>query len=276
MTDLEQFLVERGDVRVDPSHLKVLGKKAAAKYVEDGTSLNSSISELAKEASLNEEQTKRVVEHANTATFLALFNEDYDSNIEFPVADYEKVASQALPESPTQTGVPHVSARSYIPGQEYVSLEDVFMSEASQEKTASEEWTSHDKRAYFEAFYKVKHATADLASLENSFELRFSKVKTLIHQLNKEGDSGQDLVMTVKEAGVGPELAEMLLDKSGVTLSTSSDTKSNRVVNKEHTLYKEAAALNSTLEKITETKIELTEFIKSAEIKRSEDLKQLI
>lgn len=58
---------------VDPDHLEKLGKSAAQKYQEGGTSLTEAVVETVKEAMLSPEQVKRVCEFANTTAYLAAF-----------------------------------------------------------------------------------------------------------------------------------------------------------------------------------------------------------
>ena len=275
MSDFERFLTEKGTTIVDPSHLKVMGKKAAANYLSDGTDLNESIAKFSKEASLNDEQTKRVVEHANTATFLGLFKAGYDSNVKFPVADYEKVAQAHQPAPSAQKEIPLLPSQSYVPGQEYVTLEEAFFVEPASEKVASEEWTSNDVNCYFRDRYAVKQASADLEILNNRFELQFDRVNELMGQLHKDGETGYDIALTIKEAGVVRELADMLVSNSGITVETS-DSKQDVVVDKSHALFKEASVLSATLSDILSAKANLSELVESSEAKRKEDFKALL
>lgn len=52
-----------------------LGKTASEKYINDGVPLEETIEKQAAQENLNDEETKRVVENANTKTFLNLFKE---------------------------------------------------------------------------------------------------------------------------------------------------------------------------------------------------------
>ena len=119
MTDLEKYLLTKESTEEDRGQLHAMGKRAAVRYIEDDVSLNDSITEFAKEASLTDEQVKRVVEYANNSTFASLFKNNYDKNITFPMADSnavlggvgetkEKVAESIMT---TKTG-------KYVPGEE--------------------------------------------------------------------------------------------------------------------------------------------------------------
>lgn len=59
---------------ITPVDLEFFGKQAAQKYTEEGISLNDTITKLAEEHGLNKAQTDRVIETANTETYIALAN----------------------------------------------------------------------------------------------------------------------------------------------------------------------------------------------------------
>jgi hypothetical protein len=125
--NFEEFLSEFNDAGcVDPESLKMMGKKAAAMFLTDKTPMNTSIANLVKEASLNEEQVKRVVEFANNEVFSELFRQDYDKNIAFPVADPGKVLD--LIGKPVEKTASYIEVRTqeYIPGSEGVNVLDLF------------------------------------------------------------------------------------------------------------------------------------------------------
>lgn len=58
---------------IDPEQLELFGKRAAALYGAQGTSLTDAVVETVKEARLAPEQIKRVCEFANTTAFLNAF-----------------------------------------------------------------------------------------------------------------------------------------------------------------------------------------------------------
>lgn len=75
--------------------LRYLAKKAANKFTRDKIALNQSIKQLAKEAQLNDEQTKRVCEFANNDVYQQIFDSSDDKHVHFDIADpHQIVGSQ--------------------------------------------------------------------------------------------------------------------------------------------------------------------------------------
>lgn len=88
MNIFESLLTGSQPTGVSPELLETLGKQAATRFLEDGTSLNESIAKLASEhAQLENEHVKRIVEFANNETFQHLFEKSADKNVHFPLAD---------------------------------------------------------------------------------------------------------------------------------------------------------------------------------------------
>ena len=80
-------------------------KTAAQDYLTKNVSLNDSITKIASTHGLNREQINRVVEGANTETYVQLFNQSKDKYIQFDNADSEKVASVVLSEAPKTAAI---------------------------------------------------------------------------------------------------------------------------------------------------------------------------
>lgn len=81
--------------------LREFGKRAAREFVDSATPLNDSVVRFAKEAQLNQDQVQRVVEAANTETFLALHSKTAEGNVEYPLADPEAVHKLVFGEGAT-------------------------------------------------------------------------------------------------------------------------------------------------------------------------------
>jgi len=71
------------------SHYESLAESAVSAFLTSQTPLNDSILKIAQDNDLNPEQIKRVVEMANTKTFLKMFKDPgkKEENVEFDVAD---------------------------------------------------------------------------------------------------------------------------------------------------------------------------------------------
>ena len=309
MDELEKFLLSKTERTTDPEHLRMLGKQAAAEFIGKGTPLNDSIRDFSKEASLNAEQTKRVVEQANVSTFVHMFKKGYEENIEFPLADFDAI-NQEVPEETTKVSHYVGGAAKYVPGQEYVSLENVFGSDTEKEKIASEGWSAKDMHDYFEARHRIKHTTDDLSQLSSMFETQIEKVASAMHLAGQEGADPLEIVMLVKDAGVNRELMEVLLDKAASPKKTKAlddhpDLKGGQKTklpdkvqaailkkkllnkrasdlsisepNKEHPLFAEASALASLTNDIILKRDEIRYLLdNSKDIKRRQDLDNIV
>lgn len=242
MSDFEQYLSSDVKPTLDKEQLQTMAKRAAAKYVNDKVALNDSIKEFQKESSLNDEQVKRVVEMANTATFLHLFKLGYDKNVHFDVAD----ANDLLSYEPVEK-VAHAPVFSpntdYVPGQEYVSLDEVFATEG-QVKEADEFWTSAKTREYLSIVDKVKTAASELETLEYQFNLQVDKVKrAMCEAVNDDGASVSEAVTLIKSAGVSKDTLELIAEDVSNYLKYETVPAVELSPNTEHPLYKAAEDL---------------------------------
>jgi len=72
--------------------LKLMGKTASAKYLDENKDMNSTIVDMVKESRLNPHQTARVCEAANIATYDTLWEKKGNGDFVFDMADQEKIA----------------------------------------------------------------------------------------------------------------------------------------------------------------------------------------
>ncbi len=131
MHDFEAFLASSADTLISAERLRSMGKQAAARFVQDGVSLNSTIAGMVKEAGLTNEQTKRVVESANNTTFVELKRAGHKGNVDFPCADFNEIAGGTKTKTAAPLG-PLVKTAAYIPGGEGLRLEDLFDQHAEE------------------------------------------------------------------------------------------------------------------------------------------------
>ena len=87
-------------MKYDLIDLENFGKAASKAYLEHKIPLNDSITKLAEINNLTSEQVKLVVEEANNTTHLSLLPKAEDKYIEFPVADFKKVATRVFENTP--------------------------------------------------------------------------------------------------------------------------------------------------------------------------------
>lgn len=229
MSDFERFLASEFKPTVDTEDLKSMAKKAAAKFLKKEASLNDAIKGMVKEAGLNDEQVRRVVEMANTETFVNLFKQGFENNVDFDVADFNEIYE---PPKEKEASSRWESPKSYIPGQEYVSLEEVFSTET--EKTASAD--PYEK--FFSVRDKVKTAGSELDTTANELELAANSVRAeFTNTVNREEASLEEAVLLLKSAGLEDKVISVLIDEKVSISPLPLDVEPNT----EHPLYKVAS-----------------------------------
>jgi hypothetical protein len=72
--------------------LKLMGKTASAKYLDESASMNDTIAGMAKESKLNPHQVARICEAANISTYDTLWEKKGNGDFVFDMADQEKIA----------------------------------------------------------------------------------------------------------------------------------------------------------------------------------------
>ncbi len=220
MNELEKFLLEKqSGASVDKERLIYMGKQAASRYICDDVSLNDSITEMAKESSLNEEQVKRVVEYANNSTFASLFKNNYDKNITFPMADANSVIGgiEATKAKTAEVHMPNTDDK-YVPGQEYVSLEDAFKTSDDFEKNASADNTSENKIAYLNLSQELESHKHDKTVLAAALIDKLEELKLLCKEASAEGYNASTLGAVIIDAGPSEGLRNVITEYVGEEL----------------------------------------------------------
>ena len=227
--DLEQYLSSKTDCgpSVDADTLKLYGHKAATQFVGEQRPMNESITQMAKEAGLNHEQVRRVVEHANNVAFSQMFKAGFSQNITFPMADASVVLQHLESPMPVkQASVEIPRGARYVPGQERVSLESAFGYNAvtrAIEKTAA---PKIDRAAltkqYLDKVGHVRKMKSDIELLADSFELKVGQLDNLIKQARAEGYGGEVIGSCVDAANPSPIVSRYLQDRYGQDIKMGS------------------------------------------------------
>lgn len=219
MNELEKYLLEKQSAAVDKERLIYMGKQAASRYICDDVSLNDSITEMAKEASLNQEQVKRVVEYANNATFASLFKNNYDKNITFPMADANSIMGgvDATKEKTAEVRMPS-SNDNYVPGQEYVSLEDAFATSDDFQKQASVDNTPENTKKYLNLSQELQSYMHEKTVLAAALMDKLSELKSLCKTASVDGHSASTVGAIITDAGPSAGLTSVIEEYVGEDL----------------------------------------------------------
>lgn len=255
MTDFAKEIMRPYKPSIDSDQLRIMGKQAAARFVNDKEPLDSSIRTLAKEASLNPEQVKRVVEQANVSTYLEIFKSGYDKNIGFPVADAEKILAPEAREK-TASALFSTSNHKYIPGEEYNDVYSIFAVETEVEKVAAPEWSFEENRALIRDRALLKNKVADIRDLGSRFEEEAIELKQLISDIVREGGSFEEATKLAASAGMGEKLLDAVFPDCKASAAENP--------NMNHPIYKLAGSLAATAELYVKAEDEMVTFVKSA------------
>lgn len=273
MNDLEKYLLSKESTSVDKHQLMAMAKRAAVMYIDKDTSLNDAITEMAKEASLNEEQVKRVVEYANNSTFVSLFKNNYDKNITFPMADANVVLG-GVRETKEKTSEAIMSDNdgNYIPGQEFVDLDEAFKTSEDYVKTASVDKTPDMKESYLDLSQELQELTHDRTVLAATLIDKLASLKGLCKEASADGYTPQTIGMVITEAGpshglvdviqeyVGDELVDFS-NKNKLAMMGYSATPGNPMSGLTQELESVSNKLISSQQAITRTQMAMTELL---------------
>ena len=218
MSEFERYLSSPSDRgATSPEQLRSYGREAAESYIKEERPLNDSIARFAKEANLNGEQVKRVVEYANNDTFASLFKLGHDKNITFPMADASAV-QQNMGKTITKTAhvQPTLPKKRYIPGQENADLEGMFgiQSNEEQEKLASYEADrSESTRKFLNLSTAKKRIDSDLEATGVIFTEKLAHFVDVCREAHREGNDPAIIGAAIESASPSDGLAKVLKTK---------------------------------------------------------------
>lgn len=224
---IDYLLSKKDNATTDSTRLRMLGDKAADKYLLDGVPLNEAVTAIAKEASLNYEQIKRVCEFANNRTFAEKFKQPYDKNISYPLAESIKVAA-ACTQLPTEaskekTASAVISRGVYFPGRETADRAVL----PPMVKTAAPYRTSvagavRELRGETDVLNDLKHT---LSATESKFQHKLAMLARVTHRELAAGEVPETVGAAVLAARPSQELMRVVADELGSSMRLPSLSK---------------------------------------------------
>lgn len=202
-----------------------MGKRASVRYIEEDVSLNDSVTEFAKEASLTDEQVKRVVEYANNATFASLFKNSYDKNITFPMADTNAVLGGVRETKEKVAEAIMTISKKYIPGEEYVELDKAFETSEGFVKAASVDRTSEYARDYLDLKQEFSETSREQTVLASDLLHKLATLHTLCKQASADGHSSSTVGSVILSAEPSDGLVSVITEYVGELADFSSKDK---------------------------------------------------
>ena len=210
MDAFEQYLSsESKRPSVDADTLRLLGRKAAVEFTERKVPLDQSVAKLSKEAGLNDEQTRRVVEFANNTAFSLLFKAGFNQNVSFPLADASKILKSEVPVGQTKHASVEPHKGWYVPGQERASLDSLFG--AGLQKVASAEVDRYAlTRQWQDKTAEIRNLRSDAEMLADRFILQLDQLDRLVKEAHSEGHAPYVIGACIAEATPGPQVHRLL------------------------------------------------------------------
>jgi hypothetical protein len=247
--------------------LDMFARQAINAYLQNEVPLNESITKIAEEHALNKEQIARVIEAANTNTYIDLFEKSADKYVQFPTADPNAIGTE-LPK------VAQVSDSDYSlePPVEKVEIPENtgFEKVAEVQAEVTQEQIMRD-------YYRFKAAEAQLNNLlmdENvTFAAEADRLKDMIKQAVLSGETYSDVYSAVSSVSTDPVFTAALKaveEELAPVMPINSMLKTAQVVyktvNSKHPLIKQAQTLVTIIKEYTMLKEKLAEVLDSWEL----------
>ena len=223
--------------------IEYFGKEAAKTYIEEGTDLNNTITKIAEEHALNRYEIDRIVEAANTSTYLSMFSNLDDKYIEFPVADAEKVAEYLQPSSPEDNFSDYDSP----PEKDYAEI-PIFPVEGA-EKTSSvqdeDPFSTDNLRFRQRAKYAEQQLIDKISLAENAFSEETENLYHWVKQAVLTGTRFGHIKIAMEQHSPGiftekfSELAKERLKKEDRRLDLSDTEEKLGTVNKHNEILQQ-------------------------------------
>lgn len=225
----DYIMSKKNGAGANVAELQQIGRDAARAYIDNGVELNTSLRGMAKEASLNFEQIKRVAEYANNEAFLMRFRQPYKNNVEFPVADATVIASgmhldvTPVVEKTASSAVLPTNKR-YLPGQEDRRLAHLF--DVPKEKVASTGPTRDELiRKYLATKDEYAIQKQEQMLQETDFLSKMAHLNRVVYQEMQGGTRPWEIGAAVVAANPSNKLFTIVAGELGHYMETSGISK---------------------------------------------------
>jgi hypothetical protein len=255
--------------------LQAYGKEAALAYLKSKVPLNDSIIKIASDYLLNEQQVRRVAEHANVEVHLALFNNNDDPKnryVAFDVADPSIILGKTASMKEEKT--------SFFSNHYAASIEDVSLKMDEIEKTAEAIPLSKKEleNLYFEIKGGLESINNDITytkiAMAGKLENLYSQTKQILLQ---DASLAPIIADTIKLAFDNSPTADTVIKEitdqfkkdapfSQANFENITKTASSILVNTKHPLYSAADDLRKTADLLVQEYVLGGELVKRAEI----------
>lgn len=233
---LEQVITkfEKGIIMHSIKELIEIAKNASSKFLNKTASLNESlISDLSGKNFTNEE-IQRVVEFANTNTYLELRKSAENRYVDFDLADFETIRGN-MPKEEAKTYIPSTHSDYNRPPAVETTVEKT----AAAPITAEYDFFRDVMPAYIKDMTKLSDAVSeDLLEVDG----RINKLTNGVRQILLEGGNPSDVKTLVTMVDTSGEVWRSISSKldSEFPVIKTAEFIENKVINPESYLVKEA------------------------------------
>ena len=214
-------------------------------YISKGIKLNDSITKLASDHGLNREQINRVVEGANTQTYVQLFNQSKDKYIQFDNADSEKIASVALTDAPKTAEVTTTDYETSPDAVLHEKIGTVFNTPAEEPHST----VGDDLNTYYKLSALQTQLENTMVEVDMKFQHEADVMYSMVKQAVLEGTPFGDVYKAVTSVYPDPVVNASFIDignRLTQEMPTRNFEKTSSVigsVNKDNTIVKQAELL---------------------------------
>ncbi len=225
----EYILSKKDSATASTAQLQIAGKEAARELVDNNVPLNDTLGTLSKESGFNFEQIRRAAEYANNEVFVRRFQQPYERNISYPLADARSIAasvhSDMLPvEKVAARSV--ASTTSYRPGWEGLDERHLFggVPARLREKIASFDRDATARKALV-AKETLRNTLAEMQFQEAEFLTKVAELNRMVYQEVSSGTEPWAVGAAVVAARPSKALFSVIASELGRSMETHSLTK---------------------------------------------------
>jgi len=248
-------IADRSSRGVDPERLRLLGKQASARHIEEGMNLSDAVVDVLRdEGGLNPEHVRRVAEFANNYAFEQEFTKSAAAhrviNFEGGPADSGRILQELRSGSDTGVGVAKTAGRKLHASERYIPGADGYrMRAGSLTKTASVASVDYPyvnpARELFELRELVKTAKEQMQARVISTQLAYEEAAAAMCKEAREivlaGHSPVEVARVYSERSPHPVFTKLALKLASRSVTDvpavqMSKEASARVINPAHPL----------------------------------------
>lgn len=282
MDDLTAYLLnERQQTRLAPETLEIMGKQAAAMYLDEGLSLNKAVVKVASGTDATQEHINRICEFANTEVYLRHHDKNKTAGAAASYPQFELADAAEVSRAMRQSSIPKVASVSADYSRHVVRKEKMASSDVDSllaEQFGADRTEGAPSFTTTSAVEEVYAAKDQLTGLKDHLESSAQKLAMMredasveyystVKEHLMEGGSFSNVIAAARSTGaendkiagaMQPVIVQLMKDKVASFEQLKAQTAgfekiAHRIVNPDHPLCASFAgilALDAEIEKV--------------------------